>query len=206
MTNEEKKRIWIEERMAPYKFAVCLKCGRILQTEYESGSCNYCGCTEITFIDREERHRLLEREFDASASDNWDEVDAYREYLAKKYAFPDERFDRKLYDERLEADAKEYEQMLKEREIAAAKLEYMKAHPKCPACGSDNVRKDVYKRQPFDMPSLLSKSAGVDDIRLLLCHKLIHILEGQHRGAGNVRFKIFRGAPGGVILVLRTLR
>ena len=146
MTNEEKKRIWIEERMAPFKFAVCPRCGSILKTKLEKDVCDYCGCTEAISIDREERHRLLEREFDASASDNWDEVDAYREYLAKKYAFPDERFDRKLYDERLEADAKEYEQMLKEREIAAAKLEYMKAHPKCPACGSDNVRKGVTSR------------------------------------------------------------
>ena len=29
MTNEEKKRIWIEERMAPFKFAVCPRCGKM---------------------------------------------------------------------------------------------------------------------------------------------------------------------------------
>ncbi len=143
MTNEEKKRIWIEERMAPFKFAVCPRCGNMLQTKLEKDVCDYCDYTEAIFVTWGERHKILELEYEASVSDDWDEFDRYWEELEHKYAFPDERFDKKLYDARKVEEAKKHEEAMKQKEISAAKLEYMKAHPKCPACGSGNVREGV---------------------------------------------------------------
>lgn len=145
MTNEYGRKNF-REGMSSFKFAVCPRCGNMLQTKLRKDVCDYCGYTEAIFVTWDERYKIVELEYEASVSDDWDEFDRYWEELEHKYAFPDERFDKKLYDARKVEEAKKHEEAMKQKEISAAKLEYMKAHPKCPACGSDNVRKGVTGR------------------------------------------------------------